>query len=93
MTGYRPVTKWRHCKVVIMLTPIHSQAVVSIRKGMDNIALQAHRLASQNTSPSGIDTFSNVLVETKLSEVQIAAAVKLLKAADASVGSLINLKA
>lgn len=74
-----------------MISPIFSSASQSIQRELKQFSQQAHEIATIGI-PSSSGDLTQILVQTKNSEAQIAAAVKLLQAADETLGSLINIK-
>jgi len=77
-----------------MIKSVIAQSTQTIQNGLKDIAGQAQQLAQLHTAESGGDmnTATDALMQTKLSSIQIDAAVKLLKTADETLGSLLDIK-
>lgn len=70
------------------LTP----AVIGIQRGVVAVQRDAHTIANA-TQPGNLAEITSPLVELKHYELQVAAAVKVLRASDDMLGSLIDTEA
>ena len=78
-------------KVVTMLHSVNHSAIQGIRKGMDDLARDAQTVAHANVVDGNTtQDLTGALVNTTLTEAQIEAAVEVLKAADETLGFLLD---